>query len=103
VDNVAVALLITVLVHFAGVAVLVWALFDGEKPDVRGWWRGDDPRDEWPEPPVPPRPSGEGMPVRDAEPARVRLREPARLGDGYPRPERRPAHVPAPDREREPV
>jgi hypothetical protein len=47
-----------------------------------------------PTPRLPVRPRG-GLPLPDAVPARVRLREPARLGDLVPRRERRPAHDPA--------
>lgn len=55
--------------------------------------------------PEPPRgPTGGGLPLPDAVPARVRLRGPGRLADlTPPRRERRPAHAPspAPQRERE--
>jgi hypothetical protein len=100
VDGVTLALLLTVVVHLAGIWVLVWGLMDPdaeERPDWRGWWRGDDPR---PEPPAPVAPSG-GLPLPDAVPARVRLREPGRLSDHVVRPERRPSHVPAPAPARE--
>ena len=43
---------------------------------------------------IPPRPSG-GLPLPDAIPARVRLREPGRLGAKLPARERRPAREPA--------
>jgi hypothetical protein len=58
-----------------------------------GW--GNDRR---PPPRPPDRPTG-GIPLPDAAPARIRLREPGRLGERRPRPERRPAREPA----REPV
>jgi len=49
--------------------------------------------------PRPPRgPRGGGVPLPDAVPARVRLREPARLADLVPAPERRREHAPAPSR-----
>ncbi len=48
---------------------------------------------------VPVSPSGGGLPLPDAIPARVRLREHGRLADHLPARERRPAHDPA----REPV
>jgi hypothetical protein len=98
------ALALTVLVHVIGMAALVWALLldDENRPDWRGWWPGDD--DEPPAPP-PPGPSGDGLPLRDAEPSSVRLREHGKLADGHPRPARRPAHAPrrepVPERERE--
>jgi hypothetical protein len=49
-----------------------------------------------PDPPSPVRPRGGGLPLPDASPARVRLREPGRLADLLPGPVRRPAHDPAP-------
>jgi hypothetical protein len=41
-------------------------------------------------------PRGGGIPLPDAQPARVRLRDGRRLADLRPRVERRPAHLPAP-------
>jgi hypothetical protein len=97
-----VAIVLTVIVHFLGAAVLVAVLLDGEKID----WRGTlFPRDDdggggpgW-EPPVEPEPTGGGgivtpPPLPDAAPSPVRLREPGRIREGYPRPARRPAHAP---------
>jgi hypothetical protein len=55
-----------------------------------GWGRG--PRTPPPTPPAPPR---GGVPLPDAVPASVRLREPGRLGDHLPSRERRPVHEPA--------
>lgn len=47
--------------------------------------------------PTPPSgPRGGGIPLPDAVPARVRLREPARLADLIPPPSRRREHAPAP-------
>ncbi len=46
-----------------------------------------------PVPQTPVRPSG-GIPLPDAEPSRIRLREPGRLRDLLPRPARRPAREP---------
>jgi hypothetical protein len=93
------ALALTLLVHVIGMAALVWALLadDESRPDWRGWWPGGD--DE-PEPPEPPKPRG-GLPLPDAEPSRVRLRESGRLADARTRPSRRPEH--APERPREPA
>jgi hypothetical protein len=97
------ALALTVLVHVIGMAALVWALLlddDNNRPDWRGWWPGDDD-----EPPAPsPAPRDGGLPLPDAEPSAVRMREPGKLADAHPRPARRPAHAPerAPVREREP-
>jgi hypothetical protein len=64
---------------------------DGESDD--GWGRGPKPP---PEPPAPPR---GGIPLPDAEPARVRLRDGERLADKLPRRDRRPAREP----DRQPV
>ena len=51
-----------------------------------------------PAPSAPLGPLG-GIPLPDAQPAGIRLRQPGRLADQRPRPERRPAHEP----ERQPV
>jgi hypothetical protein len=53
-----------------------------------GWGRGPGP------PPTPPAPPGGGMPLLDAEPARVRLRDHGKLSDRPRRRERRPAREP---------
>ncbi|MEA2252397.1 MAG: hypothetical protein QOG70_2639 [Solirubrobacteraceae bacterium] len=96
------ALALTVLVHVIGMAALVWALLldDESRPDWRGWWPGgdDDPAE-----PGPSRPGG-GLPLPDADPSAVRLRDGGRLADALPRPARRPQHPPerVPAREREP-
>ncbi len=56
---------------------------------------------------VPPRsrpgPGGGGLPLPDAPPARVRLREPVRLADLLDQPERRPAHPPRRSPQRTPA
>ena len=59
---------------------------DGENDD--GWGRGPKPS---PSPPEPPR---GGIPLPDAEPARVRIREHGRLGDRQPQRQRRPSREP---------
>jgi hypothetical protein len=46
---------------------------------------------------VPVAPSGGGLPLPDAIPARVRLRDHHRLADLLPARERRPAHAPVPE------
>jgi len=103
VDNEILAIVLTFVVHVLGIGALVWHLLhddEGERPDWRGWFRDDDA----PAPTGPhPSPSGDGLPLPDAAPSGVRLREPARLADALPRPARRPAHAPqrAPERERE--
>src|SRR4051794_27981547 len=106
-----VAIALTGIVHFLGAAVLVAVLLDGEKvdwrgplfprDDGRGWGPGGEPPSE------DDRGDGGGMlaptPLPDAAPSPVRLREPGRIREGYPRPARRPAHPPAPAPTREPV
>jgi hypothetical protein len=52
-----------------------------------GWGHGPMP----PKPPVPPR---GGLPLPDASPARVRLRDHRRLPELLPQPERRPSREP---------
>ena len=47
-----------------------------------------------PQPWTPPTGPGGGLPLPDADPATVRLRDHQRLADHQPRPERRPAHEP---------
>jgi hypothetical protein len=68
-----------------------WAQQPGDDEDGGG---GNDrirPR-------APSGPGGGGIPLPDAVPARVRLRERGRLADLLPQTERRPAHAPAPIR-----
>ena len=48
--------------------------------------------------PDPSRWPGGGIPLPDADQSPVRLREPGRLADHFPHPERRPIHDPAPSR-----
>jgi hypothetical protein len=81
------------VVHLAGGLMLVWGMLDG---DLRAGWRrrrrGDDgpggPSGD-PSPPSPP-PTRTRLPLGDARPSRVRLRDETPLRDGYPRPTRRP-------------
>jgi hypothetical protein len=96
------ALGITLLVHVVGLVALVWMLLldPEDRPDWRDWWPRDD--DDRPVEPSP-VPSGGGVPLPDARPSAVRLWEPARIGGGYPRPERRPAHPPERVPERTPA
>jgi hypothetical protein len=108
-----IALALVFVVHVVGGLLLVWALLDGEQRT--GWrrrWGGGDGGED---PPLAPRPPLGGLddrrrrlPLADAAPSRVRLREPRRAADAYPRPPRRPGHpeqplprtVPAPERRR---
>lgn len=97
------ALTLVAVVHVVGAGVLIWALLDGEPFDWRWLW----PRDDDDGPGGPPRGPDAGDPVRpgglplpDATPSAVRMREPARLRDALPRPARRPEHAPQrPERE----
>jgi hypothetical protein len=66
-----VALLLTFLVHLAGLCVLVGALFRNGDSGWRDWWPRDDDDEA-------PKPEG-GPPMPDATPARQRLREPGRI------------------------
>jgi hypothetical protein len=103
-----IALALTLGVHLLGAFALIGVLIRDSDADPRGWWPGDDddgpPRggDDTPEPPSG---GGDGLPLSDAAPSRVRLRDADRIADGYPRPRRRPEHAPerAPAREREPA
>ena len=64
----------------------------GEEEDDGGGGGGNDRVR-----PAPPRgPRGGGIPLPDALPARVRLREPLRLAQLIPPPARRREHAPAP-------
>ena len=95
------ALLLTFGVHVVGAVVLVSLILRNSDVDWRSWWPQDDDDGGQPppEPPRDPRPSGDGLPLPDSAPARARLRGPGRLGDAYPQPDRRPPHVPTPERE----
>ena len=96
------ALALVFVVHVVGAVALVWALLDAEQR--AGWrrrWRpgggGDGPRDPRPDPPAPPGArTPPDLPLPVTRPSGVRLREPARAADGYPRPARRPEHEPQP-------
>jgi hypothetical protein len=97
-----VAILGTLIVHFLGAGVLIYALLDGEKIDWRNtlWPRDDGGGGGFDPPPEDRGPDGgDGVltpPLPDAAPSAVRLREPGkRIADGYPRPPRRPEHAPA--------
>jgi hypothetical protein len=57
-----------------------------------GWGHGPENR------PTKPTPPGGGIPLPDAVPASVRLRDHDRLGDRLPSRERRPVREPAPER-----
>ena len=90
------AVLLITAVHVVGIAVLLWLVLGDERVDWRGWWRPDDRRG--PPAPVAPPPSGDGLPLADADPAGLRLRtEHERLADARRR-ARRPVHAPRRER-----
>ena len=90
------ALLLLVVVHLLGMGALIWALVldDENRPDWRGWFDGDD--DEPPVEPTPP-PGGDRLPLPDAQPSAVRLRDAGRLADAHRHRPRRPEHEPEPE------
>jgi hypothetical protein len=95
------AIVLTVLAHFVGAGVLIWVLLDGEKIDWRGtlWPRDDDGDGGGPDEPPTGGPGDGGgvlspLPLPEVAPSPVRMREPGRIGEAYPRPARRPEHVP---------
>ena len=94
------AILVLTLVHFAAFGLLFWHLAGREIFQV--FRLGSDDDGPGGAPLDPPDTGGDrdgGLPLPGAAPSPVRLREPARLGDGYPRRPRRPEHVPGePDR-----
>ena len=93
-------LLMVAGVHLLGLAcvamLMLPALRDGpggsssssDSGSDEGWGKG--PR----RPPKPPDPPQGGIPLPDAVPARVRLRDHRRLADQLPRRQRRPAREP---------
>lgn len=94
------AILVLTLVHFAAFGLLFWHLAGSEifstfrtRPDEgRGGGSG---------PSAPPDEGGDRdgrVPLPDAAPAPVRLREPRRIAETYPRRPRRPDHAPEPAR-----
>jgi hypothetical protein len=98
-----IAIALTVIVHFIGAIVLIWAILGDEEIDWRGTlWPGDDDGGGGGGPGFEPPQSGDGgggggmlaPPLTDAAPSPIRLREPGRIADAHPRPTRRPAHAP---------
>jgi hypothetical protein len=101
------ALGLTLVVHVLGACALIGVLVKGEGGSLRDWWPHDEDDDG--RGPGRDRPSGsegprggDGLPLPDAVPSSVRLRDAERLAERYPRRERRPAH-PAHVPEREPA
>jgi hypothetical protein len=91
-------MLMIVGLHLLGLAcaalLIIPALRDTPSRPVRppdsddGWGHG--PR----RPPLSPRPPKGGIPLPDADQARVRLRDHGRLADGVPKRDRRPSREP---------
>ena len=96
------AILVLTIVHFAAFGLLFWHLAGRELFDVFRLGGDDGPGGPPREPP--PEPGGDrgGLPLPGAAPSPVRLREPGRLGESYPRRPRRPEHAPG-EPERTPV
>jgi len=97
-----VALFLTVLVHLLGGIVLIWAMA-GSEPFRRIFTfasegDGDGGLGAPPPAPDPAGPRDGALPLPDADRSPVRLREPARIGDRYPKRPRRPEHEPEPQR-----
>jgi hypothetical protein len=93
------ALSIVFFVHVVGGIMLVWGILDDEGREPwrrrfrRGGGGGEPPQDPSP-------PTGDdrvAVPLGQASPSRVRLREDGRIAERYPPPARRPEH-PAPER-----
>lgn len=94
------------LLGLVGVAVLmIYAFRQG--PGESEWRQESGPDDGWGNKPLGPsergdRPRG-GIPLPDAEPAAIRLRDHRKLPELLPRPTRRPAREPERTPAREPV
>ncbi len=91
-------------VHLVGLGcvavLLIPALRRGSDPRPPGDQGSDDGWGKGPRrPPTRPSPPRGGIPLADAQQARIRLREPGRLADHRPAHQRRPAREP----ERTPV
>ncbi|MFA4927319.1 MAG: hypothetical protein WC558_02295 [Patulibacter sp.] len=108
-DAPSIALFVLFLPHVIGGVFLGWWILPASaKEELRGWFREDDggvsPSGG------PPEPGGSGsraplLPLPDASPSAVRMREPGRLQDNVPAAPRRPLHPPVPadpERRREP-
>ena len=87
-------------VHLLGLGCVALLLYPALKdnpvgPDRRSDGEGEDGWGRGPKrPPSPPQPPRGGIPLPDAQPAGIRLREHGRLGERLPARERRPAREP---------
>jgi hypothetical protein len=103
-DAPAIALLVLALPHVIGGAFLGWWILPASaKQELRGWFREDDGGVDPVRPPSAPDGGGRtgSLPLPDAVPAVVRMREPGRLLDAVPAGGRRPRHPVDPERRRE--
>jgi hypothetical protein len=97
--------LLVVGMHLLALACAAVLIIHAARTAPTAAWRppkggsDDGPGSDRRGPLTPPRLPGGGLPLPDAEHARVRLRDHRRLADLTPRPERRPAREPG----REPV
>ena len=89
------SILLLFVVHVIAFVAL-FAVLGGDMIDFfRPKRRGDDWGNEPPDEPVAPVPGGTGgLPLPDAQQTPVRLREPGRIAERYPRPARRREHAP---------
>ena len=89
------SILLLTIVHFVAFVALFAVLGDDMIDFFRPKRRPDDWGQDPPDEPVAPEPGGTGgLPLPDAAQAPVRLREPGRIAERYPRPARRREHVP---------
>jgi hypothetical protein len=97
VDGPALALIVTIVTHLMGAALLVAMLIrmDGSGPgDIRrGWWDDGGPEEPSPEAPDD-GPGGRTLPLPDAVPSATRRRSADDTQPLRPRPSRRPEHRP---------
>ncbi len=86
-------------VHLLGLACVALLMIPALRDAPSSSWGSDQGSDDgWgrgpKRPPQPPEPPRGGLPLPDAQPANVRLRDHRRLGDHLPPRERRPAREP---------
>jgi len=86
-------------VHLLGLGCVALLLYPTLKDNPAGEERrSDEGEDGWgrgpKRPPAPPKPPRGGIPLPDAQPASIRLREHGRLGERLPARARRPAREP---------
>jgi hypothetical protein len=92
--------LLVIGMHLLALACAAVLIVHAAKTGPTVGWRApgggsdDGPGNSRPGPPAPPTRPGGGLPLPDAEPARVRLRDHRRLADLTPPRDRRPAREP---------